>query len=132
MKDTKEKKCGCIYYEVGPPLLCTKHKTKKNNKAEREERKRNRERVAEERGLRKAALETARKRGHDMSPFKETTGTRGKFVTYCFDCGRLAIVYDRIPVYGDQVHGKSLTEECSGGSALSRALKGANLAADAD
>ena len=127
MKDMKEKKCGCIVFEIGPPVLCSKHKTRENKKVDREERKRRKEQVAEEKGLRKAAADTARKRGHDMSPFKETTGTRGKFVSYCFDCGRLTIVYDRIPFFGDQVSGKSLTEECSGGSALSRALKGASV-----
>ena len=106
MKDVKEKKCGCIYFEVGPPVLCGRHLQREIKKAEREK-------VREEKGLRKVVAETAFTNGHDLSKFKEYGSRPGKWTAHCHSCGSMVIVYDQPPERGDQVSGKALFEPCA-------------------
>ena len=95
----KVRKCGCIYYEYGPPLLCEKH----NHKQYEEQ----------EKGLRKLVRERTGSRGHKLSKFKEYESMHGKWTAFCEHCEKIVIVYDE-PVHGDQVVGHPLTEKCSG------------------
>lgn len=112
----REKKCGCVVFDHGPPILCVTHQTKIERKVEREK-------AQEEKGIRKAAHEAARRLGHDLSRFKETKATRGKWVAFCRSCGALVIVYDEIPRSGcDQISGKPISEGCRGGSVLLETL----------
>lgn len=113
----KEKKCGCVIYEYGPPVLCTAHLTRLARKEEREQ-------IKEEKGLRKTVIEACEDYGHDLARFKEYPSYRGKWVTHCHSCGWIVIVYDEIPHHGgDQINSRCLTEGCQGSSALSSALR---------
>ena len=112
MRDVKEKKCGCIHFEVGPPVLCEKHQFKQDKKAKREARQVEREQAREEKGLRRVVADSAAERGHDLSRFKEYPSVKGKWTAHCHNCGSIAIVYDKIPEFGDQVNAKALLEDC--------------------
>ena len=109
-REMKVRKCGCIYYEVGPPVQCEKHQAK--------------DKVREERGLRKIVAQQARDKGHDLTEFKEYGSTVGKWTAFCHTCGGLCIVYDEVPERGDQVAGKGIFEACPGGSGTFAALAG--------
>lgn len=102
----KERKCGCIVYEFGPPLLCVTHKTKADRKIQRDQRK-------EEKGLRKIVAQQAFDQGHDLSQFREYKSQDGKWVAHCHSCGAMCIVYDRMPERGDQVAGKAIFQPCN-------------------
>lgn len=112
----REKKCGCIIFDVGPPVPCTKHATQAKRKEEREQRRTQREQKKEERGLRKIVAEQAFNQGHDLSKFKEYPSLPGKWTAWCHTCGALVIVYDRVPERGDQIAGKAVFQPCGGGS----------------
>lgn len=108
IKDTTVKKCGCVYFELGDPVLCLKHRVK----VEKKERKEKRD---EERGLRRAAAEQAATLGHELNRFTEygAADQPGKWTAFCERCGNIVIVYDRMEqAPGDQVVGKPLTQEC--------------------
>lgn len=104
-RDMKEKKCGCIIFEVGPPVLCGKHQSKVD-------RKEKREKLKEEKGLRKLVLDKAIENGHDLSRFKEYGSRPGKWVAHCHACGAMVIVYDAAPEYGDQIAGPAVFKTC--------------------
>jgi hypothetical protein len=91
------KKCGCITYEYGPPLLCDKHQRKTQEN--------------EEKGLRKVVRDEAHNRGHDLTLFTEYESYPGKWTAFCNTCGRIVIVYDEVPERGDQVNGKLILEK---------------------
>lgn len=93
----KERKCGCIYFEHGPPVKCTKHAA--------------RDQEIEEKGLRKAVRDQAEDMGHDLTRFLEYESTPGKWTAFCNKCERLVIVYDQPPVRGDQINGRRILEE---------------------
>lgn len=112
MKDMKERKCGCIIFEVGPPVPCEKHKAKIEKKEKRAAKAAEREQAREEKGLRKIVLDTAFGHGHDLSRFKEYPSTDGKWVAHCHRCGAVAIVYDKTPRYGDQINAAKLFVDC--------------------
>lgn len=112
MKDVKVKKCGCTVFEVGPPVLCDKHQHKADKKEKREARKAARDLKREEKGLRKIVSDAALENGHDLTRFKEYGSSPGKWTAHCHGCGAMAIVYDRIPAFGDQVNAKKLFEPC--------------------
>lgn len=113
MKDgMKEKKCGCIVFDVGPPVLCGKHQHNEEKKEHRAEKKAAREQAREEKGLRKIVLDKAIEFGHDLSRFKEYPSADGKWVAHCHRCGSIAIVYDRTPKYGDQINAAKLFVDC--------------------
>lgn len=112
----KEKKCGCLYFEHGPPVLCETHKEKADRKEERAKRR-------EVKGLRKIVADQARDLGHDLSQFREYPSLKGKWTAYCHSCGAFTIVYDFVPERGDQIAGKAVFERCSGGSATFAALR---------
>jgi hypothetical protein len=93
------RKCGCITYDYGPPVKCTKHQA--------------REQEAEEKGLRKLVREQAAALGHDLTLFSEYESHRGKWTAFCNRCSRIVIVYDAPPERGDQINGKLILEkEC--------------------
>lgn len=94
----KVRKCGCIYYEHGPPLQCKKHEVK--------------ERVEEEKTLRKLVREQAAELDHDLTRFEEYESLPGKWTAYCVHCGLIVIVYDAPPPVGDQVGGWALQRRC--------------------
>lgn len=108
----KEKKCGCIIFEVGPPVLCEKHQARIDKKERRAEKAAAREQVREEKGLRKLVLDSAQEHGHDLSRFKEYPSYDGKWVAHCHGCGAVAIVYDKTPKYGDQINAAKLFADC--------------------
>lgn len=124
MPDIRTKKCGCIVFDVGDPVLCPKHAERATKRASREARLASREakrerkaKVAEEKGLRKLVTEKAAELGHDLKRFQEygAAGQPGKWTSYCANCGDLVIVYDElkhVPADSDQVIGKVLTERC--------------------
>lgn len=113
MKDgMKEKKCGCLVFELGPPVLCETHKAKVERKERIAEKKAEREKVREEKGVRKLVLDSATEHGHDLSRFKEYPSYDGKWVAHCHHCGGVAIVYDKTPKYGDQVNAAKLFVDC--------------------
>jgi hypothetical protein len=93
----KTRKCGCIYFEVGPPVKCTKHAT--------------REQELEEIGLRKAVRDTAETLGHSLTRFSEYESLPGKWTAFCEHCERVVIVYDKVPERGDQINGRRILEE---------------------
>lgn len=93
----KERKCGCIYFEHGPPVICQKHAA------------RNQE--LEELGLRKAVRDTAETLGHSLTRFSEYESHPGKWTAYCQHCEHLVIVYDAVPTRGDQINGRKILEE---------------------
>lgn len=93
----RERKCGCVYFEHGPPVKCPKH-------AERDQ-------VIEEKGLRKAVRETAETLGHSLVGFSEYESRRGKWTSFCERCEYMVIVYDEVPERGDQVNGRRILEE---------------------
>lgn len=104
-RDMKERKCGCIVFDVGPPVLCDTHKFKLEQKEKKAEKKAAREEKREQKGLRKTVEEQATELGHDLSRFKEYPSVRGKWTAHCHRCGGIVIVYDGIPERGDQVAG---------------------------
>jgi hypothetical protein len=108
----KEKKCGCIVFEIGPPVLCETHQHKLERKEKIAEKKAAREVEREEKGLRKIVLDTAVGHGHDLSRFKEYPSFDGKWVAHCHRCGAVGIVYDRTPKYGDQINAAKLFLDC--------------------
>lgn len=101
----REKKCGCVVFEFGPPVLCATHQAKVIRKQERE-------REAEEKGLRKIVLDQATENGHELSRFKEYPSTQGKWTAHCHRCGCIAIVYEQVPQRGDQINAKGLFDHC--------------------
>ena len=98
------RKCGCIQFEYGPPVKCDKHQAK--------------EKVKEVRTVRQLAANQSFELGHDLSVFKEYASTRGKWTAFCHTCGAFAIVYDDVPVRGDQLAGAALFKPCGGHSGL--------------
>lgn len=112
MSDMKEKACGCINYEVGPPVYCEKHQSKANKKAEREQ-------AREEKGLRKIVAQQALDLGHDLSPFREYGSRPGKWTAHCHSCGGLVIVYDTVPEFGDQIGGPAVFKACQRSTVVS-------------
>lgn len=112
MKDVKEKKCGCIQFEVGPPVLCEKHQHKLEKKEKREAKRAARETAREEKGLRKTVAQQAQDNGHDLSRFKEYGSRPGKWTAHCHSCGAIVIVYDTVPEYGDQIAGAGVFKAC--------------------
>lgn len=100
-----EKQCGCITFQVGPPVFCNTHE-KKNQ-------------LSDERGLRKAVREKTESLGHTLSDYSEYESTPGKWTAYCQACGWMTIVYDEVPLRGDQIAGRTLTEPCAGRSKAS-------------
>jgi len=94
----KEKKCGCIVFEYGPPIVCSTHQLK--------------EKVKDEREIRRLAREQSRRFGHDLSDFREYPSTPGKWVAHCHTCGGMAIVYDEVPARGDQLAGPAMFNDC--------------------
>ena len=112
----KTKKCGCLVFEHGPPVLCDDHTAKADRHAAKEK-------VQEEKGLRKIVQENATQLGHALTRFREYTSRAGKWTAYCLRCGAMCIVYDTVPDVGDQVAGKVLTETCKK-SELLAALQG--------
>lgn len=117
MRDVKEKKCGCIIFQIGPPVLCDTHQAKATKREARQQRQ-------EERGLRKLVADAARDHGHDLSTFREYNSQPGKWTAHCHSCGALAIVYDAVPLRGDQVNAARFFEACRGGSSTLTALAG--------
>ena len=111
-RDMKEKKCGCIIFEVGPPVLCEKHQHKIEKQTRREEKRAAREQAREEKGLRKIVLDKAAEHGHDLSRFKEYASRPGKWTAHCHACGAIVIVYDKTPEYGDQIAGAAVFKPC--------------------
>lgn len=105
MRDIREKKCGCVIYEVGPPVLCESHQRKADKKEAREIKR-------EESSLRKTILQQAGDLGHNLSRFKKYSSCPGKYTAHCHRCGGIVIVYDKIPEYGDQVAG-AVFNECA-------------------
>lgn len=93
----KVKACGCITYDVGPPLICDTHERKHKE--------------TEEKGLRKVVRDAAHDNGHDLTLFSEYESLPGKWTAFCNTCGRIVIVYDMPPERGDQINGKKILEE---------------------
>lgn len=93
----KVRKCGCVFFEYGPPVKCGKHAA--------------REQEIEEKGLRKAVREQATDLGHDLTRFMEYESRPGKWTAHCNRCERIVIVYDDVPERGDQINGKLILEE---------------------
>ncbi len=120
----KERKCGCIYFEHGPPVRCEKHSS---IQAKREAREKDRE----EKGLRKIVAQKAIEFGHDLARFKEYSSRVGKWTTHCHQCGAMVIVYDDIPERGDQICGPAVFKACER-SALVGTLGDAEREAIAD
>lgn len=112
MKDMKERKCGCLVYELGPPVLCERHQAKADRRAKKEARRAEREVEKEEKGLRKVVLETAESNGHVLSKFKEYPSCPGKWTAHCHLCGSIVIVYDKMPERGDQIAGQAVFNPC--------------------
>lgn len=99
MKDIRQKKCGCVVFQVGPPVQCPKH-------LKREEK-------TESSALRRAARSRAHDLGHDLTDWVEYDSLPGKWTAYCHTCGYMAIVYDSPSLtLGDQILGNALTKEC--------------------
>ena len=105
MANMNVRRCGCVRFDYGPPVLCEKHQSKVEKKIEREQ-------VREEKGLRKIVAQQALEHGHDLSPFQEYASYDGKWTAHCHACGALVIVYDRIPARGDQICGRGMFEAC--------------------
>src|SRR5437016_5874709 len=99
-RDVRERRCGCLYFEVGPPVLCGRHEKKT--------------RIKEEKALRQRVVERAAELGHDLKRFDEYGNQKGKWTSFCLSCGWLAIAYDEPPPVGDQVSGKVLSLPCAG------------------
>jgi hypothetical protein len=98
--DIRPRKCGCLYFEHGPPVFCGKHAAQQQRD--------------EERGLRRAVRDQAEAHGHDLTDFSEYESQKGKWTAHCRRCFALMIVYDEVPARGDQVNGKKVLEErCS-------------------
>ena len=102
----KEKKCGCIVFEHGPPIPCERH-------ARKIEKQEARVKAKEEKGLRKIVAQQALDNGHDLARFKEYSSQQGKWTSHCHQCGALIIVYDEIPERGDQISGRAVFEPCN-------------------
>jgi hypothetical protein len=90
-RDVRERKCGCLYFQFGPPVKCPRHLKKA--------------RLKEEKTLRALVEEQATNLGHEVTEWREYKNQRGKWTAYCKRCGLMAIVYDEPPVVGDQVGG---------------------------
>jgi len=101
----KEKKCGCIIFEHGPPVQCEGHQRQTDKKVAREK-------AREEKGLRKIVAEQALSQGHDLACFKEYASCQGKWVSHCHECGAMVIVYDTVPERGDQIAGPGIFKAC--------------------
>lgn len=93
----KVRKCGCIYFEYGPPVKCNKCS--------------GRDQEVEEKGLRKAVRDQAAMHGHELTRFQEYESRPGKWTAHCIKCERIVIVYDDVPERGDQINGRLLLEE---------------------
>lgn len=101
MADMKVRKCGCIRFEYGPPVLCVKHERKYQ--------------LEDEKALRKAAREAAERLGHKLGLFSEYESERGKWTAFCEHCGLIVICYDEPqPHLEAQVFGWALQRTCSG------------------
>lgn len=102
-----ERKCGCLVFQYGPPVLCETHLAKQQKKIDRTKK-------LEDKGLRKLVRETAEGLGHDLKVFREYPSMRGKWTSYCGRCGDMVIVYEdlRLAADGDQLLGKPLTDKC--------------------
>lgn len=100
-RDIKERKCGCLYYSYGPPVLCKKHDKKS--------------RVKEERALRALVEEQLAELGHVLTGWSEYGSVPGKWTAYCEKCGVLAIVYDKPPKVGDQINSWGFKGPCKKG-----------------
>ena len=94
----RERKCGCIYFEHGPPVKCGKHEAK--------------EQLLEDRSLRRAVAEDVAKRGHKLGEWSEYESLPGKWTAYCMNCGLIAIVYDKPQEHVDQVNSWCFTRDC--------------------
>lgn len=114
----KERKCGCITFEYGPPIKCATHQAK--------------DRAQEVSEIRKRASKAAFDLGHDLTQFRPYGSCRGKFTAYCHACGAFAIVYDTTPERGDQVCGDALLRQCRGGSSTFKALADTDQGPDAN
>ena len=96
----RQRKCGCIKYDYGPPLLCNYHKKRSTEK--------------EEKTLRRAVADQVRDNGHELTPWREYPNVKGKYTAYCYGCGVIAIVYNDPPTGNqDQVSSWILNKPCS-------------------
>lgn len=94
------RKCGCIYFEHGPPVVCDKHAARTEE--------------SEVKQLRAAVRAQAYALDHDLTDWVEYESRPGKWTCYCHRCGRMVIVYDKANLtLGDQISGKPLEERCS-------------------
>lgn len=96
----RERKCGCLYFDYGPPVLCHKHEQRAIE--------------AEEKQLRRVVREQLEALDHDIGRWMEYESRPGKWTTYCLKCGRMAIVYDEPPEVGDQVASWAFQARCDG------------------
>lgn len=96
----KERKCGCLYFEYGPPVKCPKHTA--------------REKELEEKGLRRLVSDQAKDNGHELTRWAEYESRRGKWTCHCMKCGLVFIAYDAPPDVGDQIAGWGLGNACKG------------------
>lgn len=112
----RNRKCGCKIDKKTPTnsILCERHATRAKRRAKREK-------VQEEKGLRREVIQLAEGNGHALTRFKEYPSVTGKWTAFCKNCGDLFIVYDEIPEAGDQIESWSLTKQCKK-SALVAAL----------
>lgn len=97
-RDVRERRCGCLYYKVGPPVLCPKHEKKTK--------------VKERKSLRRLVTDQCEELDHELNEWSEYPNKPGKWTAYCQGCGLLVIVYDEPPPVGDQVAGWALTQRC--------------------
>jgi hypothetical protein len=93
-----ERKCGCLYYEYGPPLLCGKHEVRATAVARKT--------------LRSTITDHIEANGHALARWSEYESMPGKWTTYCTQCGEVVIAYEEIPQAGDQVNSHILDGAC--------------------
>jgi len=94
----RERKCGCILYEYGPPFKCPKHQSKLRER--------------EEKSFRKVVSEHVASLGHDLTRWEEYESKKGKWTSFCKHCGDIAIVYDEPQSAVDQVISHMLSQPC--------------------
>jgi hypothetical protein len=98
----KERKCGCLYYQYGPPVKCHKHESK--------------EVEGEKKRFRRLLTEHAESLGHRPTRWEadasDSRWCKGKWTMFCQDCGFIGIAYDA-PIPGvDQMSGRVLQVTC--------------------
>lgn len=96
----KERKCGCLYFEHGPPVKCHKHTV--------------RDEALEVKGLRRLVSDQAKENDHELTRWAEYESLRGKWTCHCVKCGLVFIAYDKPPEVGDQIAGWGLGKVCTG------------------